>query len=45
VWWSTTVIPALGRLRSEDLKFEAKLVTWEDTVSKKKKKKKVTMGK
>jgi hypothetical protein len=33
------VIPALERLKQEDLKFEASLVTWLKPVSKKKKKK------
>jgi hypothetical protein len=37
---NTLVIPALERLKQEDLKFEASLVTWLKPVSKKKKKKK-----
>jgi hypothetical protein len=39
VWWYMPVIPALGRLRQEDIKFEASLCFVTDPITTRKKKK------
>lgn len=36
--WHMPIIPVMGRLKQEDHEFKASLVTWQDTLSKKWKK-------